>query len=183
MRHISRLVAFCLFVSFLPLSHPSLAQTREKQRKCHYTFAHRALPSLLFTRQPELISAFETRGLEFVETLWNAVVKSDGANDPPVDKTGLSYSKEQIEGVTVYLVGLPKPVAIAEAFYVAVAIKEGQARYFTLELSEPEVSGCASSTVLGEWLKDGKHSPRCGPNADKREFLKAIAATVATTAK
>lgn len=164
------LLVFCV----APLS---AAEVAVKPSDTHYVFAHRALPSLLFTKKEALLRAFENRGQSFVEDLWAAVQKTTSENGTaPRDKEGLVYSKERVENATVHLVKLPRPSGLAEAFFTAVIEKDGKAKYFTLELTT-ERAGCPFQTILGEWQENGQHSNYgCGPKVDKQEFIKEIIA-------
>lgn len=152
------------------------AEVGSQPRDCHYIFAHKAVPSLLFTKKEGLFKAFETRGQAFVEDLWTAVANSTAKTSKPVDSKGLEFSKEKTDGIEVYLIKLPEPLSMAEAYFVAVAEKDKKIRYFTLELTS-EISRCDASTILGEWTEDGRHhNYGCGPKPEKQEFLKAISA-------
>jgi len=150
------------------------SQAQDKPDDTHYIFAHKALPSLLFTRQEALFRAFENRGQSFVEDLWAEVAKTTGVDADSRNKE-LKYSKENISGINVYVIKLPPPKAMAEAYYVALLEKDKKPRYFTLELTY-KGSSCADSTMLGEWLAEGRHrNYGCGPKPEKQELLKAIA--------
>jgi hypothetical protein len=150
-------------------------QTEAQGRKddTHYIFAHKAIPTLLYTRKDALFKTFESNGQAFVEALWEDIARGAGLDNDERRKL-LEFSKEKIRGATVYVIKMPPPSQIVEAFYVAVMEKDGAPRCFTLELMMRE-GGCASSTMLGEWPTDGQHrNLGCGPKPEKEAFLRAI---------
>lgn len=146
-------------------------------RACHYMFAHTAIPTLVFTRTEALLTVFETKGQAFIEDLWASVAEvAEKQGQSPIDKTGLRFSKEKRDDINIYLIELPKPRAIAEAFFGGVAQKDKMVKYFTLELAAKMMNdGCDTATVLGGWTTDHKHQNYgCGPKPEREEFIKAI---------
>jgi hypothetical protein len=146
-------------------------------RDCHYMFAHTAIPTLVFTKTEALLTAFETRGQAFIEDLWASVAEvAEKHGQPPIDKTGLRFSKENRDNINIYLIELPRPGAITEAYFVGVAQKDKTVKYFTLELAAKMMNDrCDTSTVLGGWTTDHKHQNYgCGPKPQREEFIKAI---------
>lgn len=153
---------------------PAPAAAQGRQDDTHYVFAHKAIPALLYTRKDALFKTFESSGQAFVEALWEDIARAAGVDNDKRRKL-LEFSKEKIRGITVYVIKMPPPSQIVEAFYVAVLEKDGTPKCYTLELTMRE-GGCTSSTMLGEWPADGQHrNLGCGPKPEKDAFLRAIA--------
>jgi hypothetical protein len=144
----------------------------------HYGFAHRMVPNLVFSRQADVLSAFDNHGQEFVEALWEDAGKIAARNgQETIPKAGIEFSKEKANNMTLYLIKLPPPLAMTEAYFIAVVAKEGSVRYFTLEKTISLADkGKDDATVLGGWTKDRKHmNYGPGPKPEKEEFVKKLA--------
>jgi hypothetical protein len=147
------------------------------QRYHHYVFAHRATPYQVFSEQERTLKAFENDGQAFVERAWVAVGgQAEKNGHKPIEKTGLEFSMEQINDIKIYLIKLPAPTGITEAYFVATAVKNGSVEYFTLERTICIAETCEKNpTVLGGWTNDGKHlNYGKGPEPNKEDFVKSV---------
>ena len=151
-------------------------------RQQHYVFAHAMLPRLLLDDPEKFVAILASQEAEdFLAYLWRRA--GEEANDAqPVEPEGLGRTVEKLaEGIAV-LVRMPCPLAITEAYFGAVIMRQGkkglfrratpQIRYFTLELGVTD-DGCPR-TVLCEWNKDGHVNYGDGPSPDPGQFLEAI---------
>ena len=153
-------------------------------RMQHYQFAARALPAMVF-REPEgilrlLAGADRDRFLADIWTRTGAELGIEGsAGLPP---TGAVHDLGT--GHHAVVVTMPAPENAAEAHFVAIAFRPGNAaqgdrvkrpdvRYFALERSG--FSEGPPITMLCEWTRDGTHINRgVGPAATVEAFLKAL---------
>lgn len=146
-------------------------------RKNHYIFAHYSLPLLVFTRTDKAIEELENNRKTFLEYTWMAVSSELSKKGLPVlDYNGLTSYKENINGINMYIVKLPEPIGMTEAYYTIIAVKDNIPRYFTLELTaQGFCDNRESPTVFGEWTKNHEHlNYGCGPIPDKDKFLERV---------
>ena len=159
-------------------SNLSPNQAEPGGRYQHYVFAHRALPSVIFSCDEKTLMAFETNGQVFVQRVWDAVGKeARKAGQSMIDSNGLEFSVEHIGYTKLYLIRLPEPVVPPEAFYVAAVVQDGKAtKFFTLEKTFcPTETPQCDNTVLGGWTKNGIHvNYGIGPAPIKEHFLSAL---------
>jgi hypothetical protein len=153
-------------------------------RAQHYLFAHRLLPSVFFQNPGQLIGALEQQGPALLTDMWNHTAQF-APEAPPLPAEGLSVELRRIPaGWTVALVTLPRPCAMTEAHFTALAVKptgERQvalpaeaARYVTLELST-SLEGDEPFTMLCEWTSDGTHANMGeGPPPDLEAFFQRV---------
>ncbi len=163
-------------------------EPRGSARPQHYIFAHEALrgvcrddPLRFFT----LMSSSSQR--ELVEGLWAFVGKHLGPQaSPELDPGEIAVQTSRVRGFPMILVRMPPPVAIAEAYFVALVLlvdqetlarkdaptSEVTVRYFTLEraLSEDR----EARTLLCEWTELGHLSYGDGPEPNALAFVGAV---------
>jgi len=129
---------------------------REKRRH-HYLYAHRVLPQLAFQDPAGFCARLSNpaAGQASLEALW-AAVGADVQTALPGDGLQLTQHVLPRSGRTVFLVELPPPQIMPEAYYLAVLPGPDVLGILTLEYSEDFESG-EPCTVLGGWTSDGTH--------------------------
>ncbi len=158
-----------------------LAQASDKgdrPRFQHYVYAHRAIPGNLFSDKERALKIFDTRGQDLAEFVWMRVGKdAEEKGEKRIPKDGLQFSKESVGGAQLYVIKLPPPEAPTEAYFVAIAVKNGKVSYYTLERTICMSGSCREDpTVLGGWTEERKHlnfGP--GPKPTKEDFIRALA--------
>jgi hypothetical protein len=157
-----------------------------KSRGQHYAFAHRVLPSLIWTHSEHLWSLLTGSERDaFLQAVWKAA----GENQEPseqVDGTTLRSSIHRHGSSTIFLITLPQPIAPAEAYFVAIIFGNpppitpaessiDQIRYFTLELAHNVITQ-EQYTVVAEWRKAQHFNLGSGPRPDTQAFLEHLGA-------
>lgn len=156
------------------------------RHQVHRAFVHRFLPLQVHQSPRDFGSIFfETiaagRPMDpdrFIHNVWGYFEKSTGLvpEEPHPERNGLvfrrvtdlSMSLLGIHGKTAFLVRMPKPERILEAYFVAIVFltdgmqvrswpKDLKARVITLEDSELERPDGLARGVLCEWDAQGKH--------------------------
>jgi hypothetical protein len=163
------------------------APQRGSPRQQHYVFAHVALAQI-FAREPhDLWSRLSSEaGTAMLQGLWRRI----GAECPEkerAEEAGLSLSIETLGAREAAVITLPRPLAPAEAYMVALirdpprkkflfTVRRESFRYVTLELGIDIMSG-GGRTVLCEWLPDGSRANHGdGPEPTREAFVQALAA-------
>jgi hypothetical protein len=142
-----------------------------------YVFAHKALPYQVFSHTKRTLEAFENDGQAFAESVWTSVGQMAEKNgQKPLDMTGLQFSKERAGDITFYVIALPRPKIVTEAYFVAATVQNGTVRYYTLESTFCPSGSCEPDpTFLCGWDPGGYHlNYGPGPRPDKEEFIKII---------
>jgi serine/threonine protein kinase len=147
----------------------------QQPRVLHYTFAHRFLSEIV-ARQPKLfVESLLKPKSNMINVRW--VMNARNYSDKefiPADGLccfPIHFSENQY-GV---LIQLPQPTRMAEAYYVAVILKEDSSlvsyRYITLELTAN--SDGVAKTIIGEW-NGGHKNYGTGPDPDPELFIEAL---------
>lgn len=152
-----------------------------RQESFLYMYAHRALRILALVT-PEVFYSKLSSQRSLLDN-WDFWAESAGTSHPP---DGLEFSRTTLrQGTELFLIRMPKPRAVPEAVYVAVAFDvEKQllrtevlsARYFTLELGR-DVTGQTEAYFFCEWtLATGLQHVNYGILSDSSEqsFIDAI---------
>lgn len=148
----------------------------DKPRPHHYTFAHRILPTLFF-RNPQQLCEYLTPsfGVDYLKLHWDSISRRIGSETPP--STGLACEAHRLEdGTTIIVVTMPSPVAVTEAYYIALVYRTEPAltRYFTLEFGISFNPSITNPRVLCEWTGE-THNNYGSQNApDQAAFLKLV---------
>lgn len=160
----------------------------------HYTFAHRALPSVFF-RDPSWCFAVLNGpdAQRFVADLWGRVgERTEPEGQRAADGLAATTFLDGPEAAPIMfaLVTLPTPTEPAEAHFVALAAgfadpsapaidKLAWARYFTLEHGI-DLQSEQPCTFLCEWTREGTHrNLGGGPPAEAGAFIGALLAALA----
>lgn len=144
-------------------------------RRHHYLFAHRALPSLVFTQPTRFVQTLRENGDTFLMSVWDRV-GADLKRKERVDPAGLSFELTESDLGTLALIELPPARGDAEAHFVAVVIDaaEEPPQYFTLERATSPITHEVYN-VLGAWKKDRGHfNLGEGPPTDRQAFRDAV---------
>ena len=133
-------------------------------RPHHYLFSHKIIPYMLFENSLQLIACLTVTGESYLTAIWDELPNSFTEIQERLPNTGLDCKIiENDKNVTIYIISLPKPIKITEAYYAAIIYRpeksepfkqEGITRYLTLELT---VGDC-NDAVLCEWTVDGNHN-------------------------
>ncbi len=120
-----------------------------KHRNFHYFFVYNFLKEL-FLYEPFILINYlddeETNGIEELWRISEAMAMGEGFVDSVIPSDGLSSSKFEIKNDTDgYIITLPEPLYIPEAYFVGLihnkprvnefGIEYGYFRFFTLELT------------------------------------------------
>lgn len=145
-------------------------------RRQHYDFAHLLLRGRFQADPGGLLRLLAGEdGPTLLRALWNEAGQGASDDAEPIDATGLSRTLEAWPGGGLLLVKLPRPRAITEAHFVALAVPEAtDARYFTLEHGLDERGD--ARTVLCEWRDGAHYNFGDGPEADALAFGAAVRA-------
>lgn len=155
----------------------------------HYTFVHRALPSIFF-RDPSWFFAVLNGpdAQRFLGDIWQQVAeRTPPEGHRPAE--GLSAEAFIVDDLLVALVSLPAPAEATEAHFAAAVAgfadpvepsvdKLAWSRFFTLEhgLDFRTEEPC---TYLCEWTRAGQHrNLGGGPAADREAFVRALVAEI-----
>lgn len=174
------------------------------RHQVHSAFAHRFLPLLVHQSPRDFGSIFfETiaagRPMDpdrFIHNVWGYFEKRTGLvpEEPHPERSGLvfrrvtdlSMSLLGIDGKTAFLVRMPQPERIPEAYFVAIVFltegaqvrnwpKDLKARVITLEDSELERPDGLARGVLCEWNAQGKHlNYGAVVQASQEAFVRAV---------
>ena len=154
----------------------------------HYGFAHRILPSLTWAHPERLLSLLMSSERDaFLQAVWKAAGENQGPSDQ-VDGATLGSSVHRHGHSAIALIGLPDPVAPAEAYFVAIIFDDQpssnaaetlphRVRYFTLELGL-NIFTNEAYTVFAEWRKDGHYNLGSGPPPQSEAFLAHLTAVL-----
>lgn len=156
----------------------------------HYTYCHRALPSIFFKDPVWLFSVINgADGQRFLSDVW-ARAGELSAPDSRREPVGLQGEAFREGNHLCALVHLPAPEEAAECHFVMMIAgfatpeepsvdRLGWARCFTLERGVDFRSGEAC-TFLCEWTLAGQHrNLGGGPAAEAGAFVEAVLAAVA----
>lgn len=123
-------------------------------RPHHSLFAHKAFLKLLFDGPSKMTEVLVERGEYALVSLWT-MVGDRLSPDDRMPSTGLALSIHELKpGLVVYLITLPPPERVPEAYFGAAVLSGGKVRYWTLERT---FDGLSPGPVLGEWISDGSH--------------------------
>lgn len=183
-----------------------------QRHKVHYWFAHQFLPkyvqqnpyaffSYLFRKDlpgcpMEPTRFIQSRWLMFEQDAKLVPIVGDPVNGGFVFRriAELSMSLQVVADKPVALVQMPKPEMPASAFFIAVVLlaspanpqswpRDVQARVFTLEDVDADLSKAHEHGVVCEWESGGKHN-NFGIliHADRDAFLRVVAAVLRSPA-
>jgi hypothetical protein len=165
------------------------------QPRCHhYTLAHYALRSAAFQHPLAFLGVLASpEAPQFLAEIMQSVSNHCAAREPKPDfaVADLTVQKTRVGRYPCAVVVLPRPRAMAEAFFVAAVLladpdqdmpdPSGVAlRYFTLEKGFALDGG--SRTVLCEWTAEGSHvNYGDGPAPEVEAFIGAVAGLLANS--
>lgn len=156
------------------MSFPRLPDDRP--RPLYHTFAHRALPNMLF-RHGEAFraAALEERVAIGTQRIGERLALEAGA---AADATlQVTATVHDCGGRLVVLITPPDAEHVTEAHFIAVVLDrrdESVLRYVVLEFGQDVVTG-GSRTVLCEWTASGEHiNMGDGPDATAEAFLGVV---------
>ncbi|MEZ6185352.1 MAG: hypothetical protein R3F62_10130 [Planctomycetota bacterium] len=146
-----------------------------ERRRHHYLYAHRVLPHLAFDDPAGFCARLSDRaaGQASLEALWERV-GADSAFALPYD--GLALSLHPLPGGrTAFLIQLPPPEIMPEAYFLAIVPGPEDLFVYTLEHSQDFETGDAC-TVVGAWNAAGDHlNLGRGPEPTAAAFLARVA--------
>lgn len=178
-----------------------VVETLPKPRAQHYTFAHRALPSIASQMGAisVLILSDPERGSEFLHEVWDDCGQSQTGRDL-VEPDGLGATVTQTKDKLIAVVTLPQPEVAPEAHFVAILsglppetededdevseeahevlrlmLRSMPIRYFALE--KGMLLDGTAYTVFCEWTSEGSHlNMGDGPPPTEEAFLEFLVA-------
>jgi len=146
-------------------------------------FAHMVLPAFASAYPAEFFALMPTDGrAQVLDLLWRETESRAGPFPVDLDTTSINVTCGAIDGIPAVLIEMPKPVALAETFYVALislnglpsreAPADADLRYVTLELGR-NLDGSAR-TVLCEWRHGIHFNYGDGPEPAPAAFCSAV---------
>lgn len=166
-----------------------------RSRPQHYIFAHQAIPQLAHADPARMMRILGGSDAEaFLRQVWDEIGQQGEPNER-FEPIGLSVAWVPLPtGHVAGLIVMPDPVAVPEAYFVAVVAPqptdEGFApdlrcrvitleRSFTLPLDDL-ASSSSPATALCEWTADGTHlNFGIGPDPEAEHFAIALTAMLA----
>lgn len=165
----------------------------ESQKGLHYNFAHLALPILSLMNPKKFYTDISGRkGHEYLNSIWNGLARKLG--EPSQQQVFKITSKEIIQNQEAFVIQLPTPKNVPEAFFVATVFKINKqifsknvehVRYFTLELGKNPFTPSINEFHVCEWAGNMLSSPRHDnygqlEKADENSFITAIKEVITT---
>lgn len=139
------------------------------------------IPQILFEDPRQFIAELAVIGKDHLTTIWDKLPNALTQIEERLSNAGLDCKIiKNDKKLTIYLITLPKPIKITEAYYIAIIYRperlapikqEGITRYITLELT----GGDGNDAVLCEWTADDchiNHGKKLQPTAES--FVHAI---------
>jgi hypothetical protein len=167
---------------------PAVDREKDAPRRQHYHFAHVALREKAMSFPKALVDNLRGEsGLRRLNFYWmSEAMALKCAEEEFIPADGLAcFAVDLNESYYGVVVHLPRPERMAEAYFVAIILRDsGQdskvtCRYITLELGRNKDR--SHRTVLGEW-KDGSHfSYRSGPPPEREAFIEALRSLILPT--
>jgi hypothetical protein len=167
---------------------PAVGGEKDAPRRQHYHFAHVALREKAMSFPKALVDNLRGEsGLRRLSFYWTSVAMAvKRAEEEFIPADGLAcFAVDLSEEYYGVVVQLPPPERMAEAYFVAIIVRDSgddtnvRCRYITLELGRNEDG--SRRTVLGEW-KDGSHfSYRSGPPPGREAFIEAVRSLILPT--
>jgi hypothetical protein len=161
--------------------------TIESSKGLHYNFAHLALPILVLMDPKKFYGDISgSKGKEYINSIWQGLASRMGVNHPQgkIELSGM----EVINDHEVFIVKLPKPTEVPQAFFTAAVFRVKKqifsksiesVRYFTLELGRSPLDGF-DEYYFCEWVGNVLASRRhlnYGKTSDANEKTFASAIT------
>ncbi|HWW75286.1 MAG TPA: serine/threonine-protein kinase [Pyrinomonadaceae bacterium] len=176
--------------SSLPTADKAGPVDKEKDapRRQHYHFAHVALREKAERFPKPLVDNLRGEsGIRRLNFYWmSEAMAVKGAGEEFIPADGLACSAVDLsEGYYGVVVQLPQPERMAEAFFVAIILRDSghdsnvACRYITLELGKNRDG--SHRTVLGEWINGSHFGYRSGPPPEREAFIEAVRGLILPT--
>jgi hypothetical protein len=167
---------------------PAVDGEKDAPRQQHYHFAHVALREKAMSFPKALVDNLRGEsGLRRINFYWTSEAMAfKRAEEEFIPVDGLAcFAVDLNESYYGVVVQLPRPERMAEAYFVAIILRDsGQdskvtCRYITLELGRNKDG--SHRTVLGEW-KNGSHfGYHSGPPPEREAFIVAVRGLILPT--
>ena len=162
---------------------------KDAPRRQHYHFAHVALREKAESFPKPLVDNLRVEsGIRRLNFYWMSEAKVvKGTEEEFIPAEGLACFPVDLSGEYYgVVVQLPQPERMAEAFFVAIILRDTghnsdvTCRYVTLELGKNKDG--THRTVLGEWVNGSHFSYSSGPPPERGAFIEAVRGLITHTA-